>query len=68
LSAHALTFLNRYNDAKIIYLEGADARVSNDWKLFRQFVLDDFSEFKKRNIYRKDMEAIEELYKISTQP
>jgi len=59
--AHALLFLNRYDEAKLIYLEQPNKIVSSSGRSFRQAVIDDYSEFRKQGLNHPDMEKIENL-------
>ncbi|HJU20235.1 MAG TPA: hypothetical protein VJ770_27600 [Stellaceae bacterium] len=58
--AHALLFLNRFDEAKAVYLKYKDARLGGG-RLFSAAVKDDFAQFRKFGIDTADMKRIERL-------
>ncbi|HZU89075.1 MAG TPA: hypothetical protein VE993_07440, partial [Stellaceae bacterium] len=58
--AHALLLLNRFAEAKAVYLKYKDARLG-DGSLFAAAVKDDFAQFRKFGIATADMKRIEAL-------
>jgi tetratricopeptide (TPR) repeat protein len=57
---HGYLFINQYEKAKAIYLNYKDKKLP-DGRSFKQGVLDDFKEFRKRGINHPDMKKIEKL-------
>jgi hypothetical protein len=58
--AHALLFLNRFDEAKAVYLKYKNTRV-DDGRLFSAAVKDDFAQFRKFGIDTTNMKRIEAL-------
>jgi tetratricopeptide (TPR) repeat protein len=58
--AHSYLFSGQYRKAKELYLNNKDKKVPNGCT-FKQAVLVDFKEFRKRGIKHPDMEKIEKL-------
>lgn len=59
--AHALLFLNRFEEAKEIYLKQPDEQMQEDGKTFRETALEDFKKFRKHGLNHPDMAKIEKL-------
>lgn len=62
--AHALLFLNRFDEAKAIYEKSANEKIFSGKKIFRQVVLEDFKKFREYHIDHPDMKKIEQLYNM----
>jgi tetratricopeptide (TPR) repeat protein len=58
--AHALLFLDRFEEAKAIYLANKDKSVGNN-RMFKEAVKDDFAEFQKYKIANPRMNEIDVL-------
>ena len=58
--AHGYLFSGQYQKAKELYLNYKDKKLA-DGRSFKQAVLDDFKEFRKRGINHPDMKKIEKL-------
>lgn len=61
--AHGYLFDNRFDKAKLIYMENKDSEVvvNGENKYFADAVLEEFDEFRKKGITHPDMEKIETL-------
>ena len=66
--AHGYLFSNQFAKAKAIYLENKDARIADDKRSFSQAVIDDFKEFRAAGITHPDMEKIQALLAVNTNP